>query len=217
MVRFCNLLVTSIFILIAASWLPRLAVGDVVTSPSEAAWESSISDRQLVDFEGFSGPVAANYFNIGVTFADHNGGVPKFWNDFVYQGVQSMLTRDNGSDGGGGFSTIFSSPQMGVAFWGGDVQFSGSTVRFFDSGNLLLGTFDLYESGIGHGASAYGFNGFVSDTANIARMDVAIAITDAVNFDKLQFGVTPIPEPSSAFIASLGLLYCGVRRMTRHA
>ncbi len=215
MVHFYNPLAAAILILNAAIWSPTLAVGDIVTSPSEAAWESSISDRQLVDFEGFGGPVAANYFNIGVTFADQNGGVPKFWSDFVYEGAQSMFTRDNGSDGGGGFSTIFSSPQMGVAFWSGDVQFSGSTVTFYDSGDLLLGTFDLFDSGTGHGASAYGFNGFVSDAADIARMDVAIAINDAVNFDKLQFGVNPVPEPSGAFIASLALLCCGVRRSSR--
>ncbi len=215
MVRLCIPFVAGIFILNSAMSSARLAVGDVVSSPSEAAWETAISDRQLVDFEGFGGPVGATYLALGVTFANHNSGVPIFWNDFVFEGVQAMFTRDNGSQGGGGFSTVFSSPQMGVAFWSGDVQFSGSTVSFYDSADSLLGTFDLFDSGTGHGATVYGFNGFISDTAEIARMDVAVGSTDAVNFDKLQFGTTAVPEPSIAIFTGFALLCFGGSQLTR--
>jgi len=122
-------------------------------SPSEAAltfisnestWQASTGSWSMVDFEGFLGPVTTQY--PGVTFSGFNGGSPYTTTLGSYKGQNSMFTVTPMSAGGGGWTTEFSSPINGVAFWSCDVQFVGSTVSVFNSADILLGSYDLMES-----------------------------------------------------------------------
>ena len=195
---------TSAVLWFAAS--TTVACGDIVTSPTEAAWQSSMTSSNLVDFESNSGAVGNTYLGLGVAFANFNTGVPTFWIGAGLNSAQSLYTKTFTGEGGGGFSTAFTNPQKGVAFWSLDVEFAGSTVSFYDSANNFLKSFDLQASGTGHGQFVYGFNGYISDFTDIGRMDLAVITADAVWFDDVQFGVSSIPEPGTSWLALVSIL-----------
>ena len=114
------------------------------------------------------------------------------------------------SYGGGGWAADLATGVQGFAFWTGDVEFPGTTVSFYDSESNLLGTFDLLDVGGGNGPFAYGFNGFLSDSADIARIEITVDPADAVWFDDVQFGAQPtasLPDdaPASSVLSWGGL------------
>jgi hypothetical protein len=189
----------------------------ITSITDEATWQSMAGFWSTAGFEGFLGPVSTQY--AGVSFGDFNGGSPYATAFFPYEGQNSMSTVYPYNGGGGGWAAAFNTPVQAVGFWSGDVQFSGSTISIFDSGNGLLGTYDLMGSGGGHGPYLYGFNGFVSNTLDIARVEVAIdghsgPILDAVWFDNFQY--SPIPAPGAIWLLGFGLtLMMPLRRTTR--
>lgn len=185
----------------------------LVSYSNENNWINATSNILLVDFEGVIGSVDTQYS--GVTFSGFNGGNPHTRVQFPFNGTNSMFTV-SGNGGGGGWSSTFSSPVDGVSFWAGDVQFLGSTASLYDIANNLLGTFDIFSTGGGHGPFSYGFNGYISDTPNIARMDISIAGNDAVWFDNVQYSygqTSSVPEPATLSLFTLGLAsLLGMRR-----
>ena len=194
--------------------LAGLAIGLFIMlaseSPSEAAltsisnestWQASAGSWSMVDFEGFLGPVTTQY--PGVTFSGFNGGSPYTTTVGPYEGQNSMFTVTPMSAGGGGWTTEFASPINGVAFWSLDVQFVGSTVSVFNSANTLIGSYDLMESGGGHGPYLWGFNGFISDNPDIKRVTLSSVGTDAIWFDNFQH--TPVPVPATVWLLGTGV------------
>ena len=130
-----------------------------------------------------------------------------------------MFTVDPYNAGAGGWAATFNVPVQAVGFWSGDVQFPGSTIAIYNSANSLLGTYDLMGSGGGHGPYLYGFNGFVSDALDIARVEVAIdgrsgPVLDAVWFDNFQYSA-PIPAPGAILLGTFGAGLVGWLRRRR--
>jgi hypothetical protein len=184
----------------------------VVAVNNESTWQATAVTWNLADFEGFLGPATNHY--TGVTFSDFNGGSPFTIDQFPYQGINSTFTVFTHNAGGGGWAAEFDSPVKAVAFWSGDVEFSGSVVSLYDSASTLLGFFDLLASGGGNGPFVYGFNGFVSDSLNISKVTVAInswqyGSGDAIWFDNFQFASVPqasVPEPITFLLFSSALI-----------
>lgn len=188
-----------------------IAPAAVTVVTNEPTWQTLCSGTHLIDFEAFLGPLTTEY--PGLTFAPFNGGVMNATVQFPRTGAHSGFTAlGEGGNGGGGWSATFDTPVRGFAMWSGDVQWPGSTVSLYGAGNVLLGTYDIYNTGGGHGPTAYGFNGFASDAADIERVDVAIDAADAVWFDDMVWAesgpagpVTILPVPDYEF----WLGYCG--------
>jgi hypothetical protein len=185
----------------------------IITVTDQASWQSMVGTWTMVGFEGFLGPVADQY--PGVTFGEFNGGSPYSAAIFPYEGANSMFTVQPMSEGNGGWAADFTTPVQAVAFWSDDVQSTGSRVYLFDSGNTLLGDYELMGSGGGHGAFSYGFNGFISSSLSISRIAVAISgpelpAGDAVWFDNFQFSpASGVPEPCTT-IWLLGSAFVGL-------
>ncbi len=66
----------------------------------------------------------------------------------------------------------------------------------------------MLGTGGGHGPFLYGFNGFVSDDFDIARVEVAINGADAIWFDNFQYSdaQTPVPEPCTIWLLGSALM-----------
>lgn len=182
---------------------------DIHVLNNEGTWLSQYFSNTLIDFE--VGPndasVAGTYAGQGVTFNDHNTGHPKFWGATAYAGNYGMFTKPNAVDGGGGFSAVFSSPVKAISLHSHDVEypaFPNSILSFYDSSNNLINSFNLGGTGVGHGGTVWGFNGFFSDAVDIARVDLAIDAGDAMSFDNFRFASASVPEPSAA---TVGLLF----------
>ena len=159
----------------------------VVPVADEATWSSNVGASLLVDFEAFTGPVASEYS--GLVFSPFNGGSPTAVDYYPYEGTNTMFTAQEVGWGGGGWAADFDTPTSGVAMWVGDLQFLGSTITFYDDAHEIIGFFDLLETGNGNGPTVYGFNAYISDSPNIARVEVTIDPSDAVWFDNVYFGV----------------------------
>jgi hypothetical protein len=174
----------------------------VIAVADEQTWRNDVGVSLQVDFEAFTGPVSTEY--PGLVFAPFSDGSPASIAQYPYEGDNSMFTSQIESGGGGGWAADFDTPASGVAMWVGDVQFLGTTISFFDSAHENLGTFDLLESGSGNGPGLNGFNGYASDSPNIARIEITIDPSDAVWFDNVQFGAgsaSSVPAPSAVRIS----------------
>ncbi|HCO94265.1 MAG TPA: hypothetical protein DIU00_09985 [Phycisphaerales bacterium] len=183
----------------------------IMSVANEGTWQTTMGSWNTADFEDFWGPVNTQY--AGVTFSGFNGGSPYTTTAFPYGGLNSVFTVVTMNAGGGGWTATFATPVQGFAFWSNDVQFSGSTISIWDSQSNLLGTYDLMNSGSGHRPYFYGFNGFVSNAFDIAKVEVAIDITDAIWFDNFQY--SPVPVPGAVILGSIGLAYSGLRLRRR--
>jgi len=184
-----------LFILVVA--VP-VAHATVIAVPDQQTWRSDVGSSFQVDFDAFTGPVSNQY--PGVVFSPFNDGSPSSIAQYPYEGNNSMFTSGVESGGGGGWAADFDTPTSGVAMWVGDVQFPGTMISFYDSAHQVLATFDLLESGTGNGPAVYGFNGYTSDSPDIARVEITINPSDAVWFDNVQFGIrteASVPDRSA--------------------
>lgn len=187
--------VSVLFVLAIAAPQARATIVPVADEPT---WQAEVGANSQVDFESFTGPVTSEY--AGLVFSDFNEGSPASVAQYPYEGDNCLFTRGSDSEGGGGWAADFDAPTRGFAMWSGDVQFLGSTISFYDTGHDILATFDLLESGTGNGPAVYGFNGYFSDAADIARVEITIEPSDAVWFDNVQFGagaVSAVPDESA--------------------
>ena len=199
-------------ILLVSIMLASVSYATITNVTDEASWQSMVGAWSEVGFEGFLGPVNNQYS--GVTFAPFHGGSPYSAAIFPLDGQNSMFTVVPMSAGDGGWAADFTTPVQAVAFWSFGVQSAFSTVQLFDTNNSLLADVGLLASGSGHGAFSYGFNGFVSSSLDISRIQVAISgpdlpAGDAVWFDNFQFSPTPqtaVPEPATLLLFASGLV-----------
>ena len=176
----------------------------------EATWQSNFPQINVADFEGFLGSVTNQYQ--GVTFSGFNDGSPEAIKIVPFRGSNSMFTKP-WSVGGGGWAIDFHAPVNGVAFWAYDVQFPGSTICLLTSSNEVIDTFDILESGVGHDEYIYGFNGYISDKSDIARIELSINYIDAVCFDDVQYPA--IPAPGAMLLGGIGAGLVGWLRRHR--
>jgi hypothetical protein len=188
------------------------AWGAITEVHDEATWQSIFPQINVADFEGFLAPVTNQYQ--GVTFSGFNGGSPATTEVFPFRGSNSMFTVEPYNAGGGGWAIDFHAPVKGFAFWAGDVQFLGSTICLLTSSHEEIDTFDILESGDGHGGFVYGFNGYISDNSDIARIELSINGTDAVWFDDVQYPAT-IPAPGAMLLGGIGVGLVGWLRRRR--
>ena len=167
-------------------FVTRPAGAGIVAIPDETAWIASLDVVSEVDFEAFTGPVSNEY--PGIVFFPFNGGVPSAVEQFSHSGANSVFTVAP-QEGGGGWTAELDVPVRGFSLWTGDVEFNGTIITFYDSASNLLGSFDLLETGAGNGPLVYGFCGFMSDAADIARVELTIDSADAVWCDDVRFGL----------------------------
>ena len=198
---------------VLGSLLISIAQAAIVPVSDESTWRNALASQSEVDFEMFTGPVSGEYG--GIVFSPFNDGSPNAVEMFSHSGGNSMFTVEV-PYGGGGWAADLATPAAGFAFWTGDLEFPGTTVSIYDSQSNLLGTFDLMDVGGGNGPYVYGFNGFVSDSADIARVEVTIDPADAVWFDDVQFGAlgtaSVTDDTPASRVSSWGRLKAAFRR-----
>jgi hypothetical protein len=207
-----------VLILVTMASVPTHA--SILSVVNETDWQNAVGSYGVAGFEEFLGPVTNQY--PGVTFGAYNGGNPYSATVFPYAGVNSMFTVVPMNNGDGGWMADFAAPVNAVAFWSGDVESDGSLVYLFDSFNNVIGDYVLMTSGGGHGPFLYGFNGFISTSSDIARVEVAISgpnliAGDAVWFDNFQYSTpqTPVPEPTTIVLLGSGLGVIGLAAWRR--
>jgi hypothetical protein len=194
MYKHCHIFFTS---LILAAIVSAPATAAIVPVADQTTWRTETGPYFQVDFELFTGPVTSEY--PGLAFSDFDNGSPTSVAQYPYEGANCLFTSGNESGGGGGWAADFYTPTRGVAMWVGDLQFPGTIIVLYDAAHMVLATFDLLDSGNGNGPAVYGFNAYLSDSPDIARIEISINSDDAVWFDDVQFGfgtVTAVPDGS---------------------
>jgi hypothetical protein len=180
--------------LLLAAAAPRAHAAITVVADQDT-WRSAVGASSQVDFESFVGPVTTEY--PGLVFADFADGSPTSVTIYPYEGLNCLFTQGSAGGGGGGWAADFDLPTRGVAMWVGDLQFPGTTIVIYDAAHEILASYDLFTSGNGNGPAVYGFNAYLSDAADIARIEIVINADDAVWFDNVQFGtpaVSAVPD-----------------------
>jgi hypothetical protein len=198
---------------LCGSW--HAADAAIISISNEATWTSSFTSVDVADFE-FPGTVTTQYAAQGATFSG-SPNTPATTTLFFHNGSRAMYVSGAGEDGATtSWQVAFSAPVSGFSLWSFDLQpvLGEVNIEFYDATDMLLQTFDMDATGAGHGPTMWGFNGFVSDSANISRAVVtptAMTPADAIWFDEVAWA-EPIPEPSCALLLLLGAFGVAVRR-----
>ncbi|MBI2926984.1 MAG: thrombospondin type 3 repeat-containing protein [Verrucomicrobia bacterium] len=145
----------------------------VITSfSSEPAWAANFNSVSTAGFE-FDGVVNNQYSAQGASFSG-TPYEPLTTTEFRRTGTHSMYASSGPYSTAEAWEIAFTSPVRGFSLWTLDLQaylpFGDSLLEFYDSTWTLLGSFGLDATGTGHGPGLWGFNGFLSDSADIAAV-----------------------------------------------
>lgn len=171
--------------------IPQRAGAEIVAISDETQWRNAAGTWIEENFNGFTGTLINQVS--GLTFSSVHANRPVVTSQAPQGPIPSPPNLFHGAAcftcGNGQWTVDFAVPTSAAAFWSGGVQFSGSTVQFFNSSGQLLQSFDLLASGAGHGPASIGFNGYVSDSPNISRLTVTMnaGLADWVWHDDFQW------------------------------
>lgn len=165
----------------------------ITTLSSESAWTANCPSVTVAGFE-FEGVVSNQY--AGATFSGSVYDPQTTTSSPPHSGARSMYVSQEWNYVAAPWDVTFNPPQQGFSLWTYGLQpneaWGDTFIEFYDADDNLLGSFGLGATGSGHGPAQWGFNGFISNSVNIARVSIvppqpwgAPSGGDAIWFDDL--------------------------------